>query len=249
MDTAGSCAMSWRQPTAIVEEKDATQEQREITEVNASFYCVGRRFYWNALNEVKPANAQGEYYHHRLHWPAEYEGSAQRRAYIAIWRNVRRQRQVTSCHGGHLNLFANGRRMKDNGITMIDPPPHTLTRTVEVGLDTVIYPGVIRRERQRSAGCTLYPGSRIRDSTLETARRCKNSVVQEAEIGEHSTVGPNAYVRPGSHIGDGCRVGDFVEMKNSTIGDGTKGIASYLYRGFRFWQRDQCGLRRCGRKL
>ena len=81
MDAAGSCAMSWRR-NGHRRGKDATQEQREITEVNASCYCVGTPFLLECLKEIKPANAQGNtIYGYR--WPAECERRKKWGAYIA----------------------------------------------------------------------------------------------------------------------------------------------------------------------
>ena len=133
--------------------------------------------------------------------------------------------------GRALRSRINERLMKDCGVTMIDPSATYIDADVEVGPDTVIYPGVILEGKTKiGAGCTLYQGSRIADSTIGDGTVVQNSVVQQSAIGCGTQVGPYAFIRPGAQIGDGCRVGDFVEMKNSTIGDGTK-VSHLTYVG------------------
>ena len=92
-----------------------------------------------------------------------------------------------------------------------------------IGEGTFIYPDVIL-EGNVSIGkdCRIGPSTRIKDSNIGDRTEVQNSVVLESSIGNDTKVGPFAYIRPDSNIGSKCKVGDFVEVKNSSMGDGTK---------------------------
>ena len=130
-------------------------------------------------------------------------------------------------HGihGDSKLVRNG-RIADHtlpGSSILDPQQVYIEEQVEIGRDTILYPGVMLRGRTKiGADCVLMGSSRIEDSILADGVELQNSVVVQSEIGSGTTVGPFAYLRPGSKIGSGCKVGDFVEVKNSNVGDGTK---------------------------
>lgn len=217
----------------IVEEKDATDEEKAIKEVNLSFYCFKVADLVSALDELTPNNAQGEYYLTDC-INIMYE-KGQRTGAIMI-------DDMAECYGvnnkAHLAqatkaLYAriNDRLMTECGVTMIDPDATYIDDTVEIGSDTVIYPGVVIEGASRiGAGVTLYPGSRITDSTIGDGTVVQNSVIVEAAVGENTKVGPYAFLRPGTSIGSECRIGDFVETKNCNIGDGTK-VSHLTYVG------------------
>ncbi|MEA4825119.1 MAG: DapH/DapD/GlmU-related protein, partial [Clostridium sp.] len=97
--------------------------------------------------------------------------------------------------------------------------------------DTIIYPGnVLEGNTVIKKNCSIYPNSRIKDSIIEEGVTIQSSVILESYIGKNTTVGPFAYVRPESKIGENVRVGDFVEIKKSTIGNGTK-VSHLTYIG------------------
>lgn len=218
--------------SAIVEEKDATDEQRRIREVNASCYLVKNELLLEALKEIKPNNVQGEYYLTDIVDILRAKGQKVG-AHIAenarecMGVNDRVQLAEVSALLQRTILETHMR----NGVTIIDPAGTYIDPDTQIGQDTTIYPGVTLEK-----GCvigedvTLYPGSRISNSTIEDGTTVQNAVVLDAKVGKKSTVGPYAYLRPGTSIGDGCRVGDFVEVKNSNIGDGTK-VSHLTYVG------------------
>lgn len=218
--------------TAIVEEKDASEEQRAIREVNASCYCVCTPLLLECLKELKPANAQGEYYLTDIVGILNAKGEKVG-AYIAAdareCMGVNDRAQLAQCAEILRGRIASG-HMK-NGVSMVDPKTVYIDADVKIGRDTVIYPDVTLEK-----GCvigedvTLYPGSRIVNSEIGNGTSVQNSVIVDAKIGGNTTVGPYAYVRPNSDIGDGCRIGDFVEVKNSSIGNGTK-VSHLTYIG------------------
>ena len=217
---------------AIVEEKDATDEQRAIDEVNASCYCVCTPHLLECLKEIRPQNAQGEYYLTDIVALLNAKGEKVG-AYIAA--------DACECMGvndriqlAQVSEILRGRILEEhmkNGVTLVDPRNTYIDAGCTIGSDTVIYPNVTLEGRTEiGADVTLYPGSRIKDSVIGDGTDVQNSVILDAAVGAHTTVGPNAYIRPDSVVGDHCRIGDFVEIKNSRIGDGTK-VSHLTYIG------------------
>jgi UDP-N-acetylglucosamine diphosphorylase/glucosamine-1-phosphate N-acetyltransferase len=198
--------------TGIVEERDATDDQKKIAEINTSVYCFDPRRVWPALDEVKPDNEQGELYLTDVIGllaragarveavpvadPAEALGINDRRQLAAL-AAIQRRRIVD--------------RLMLEGVTVIDPATTYVDEDVEVGEDTVIYPGTCLEGRVRiGERCTIFPGCRIRDSTLEDGVTVLDGAVV---VGRH--IARDVTVRPGSpieggEIGAGGRRADVV---------------------------------------
>ena len=103
---------------------------------------------------------------------------------------------------------------------------------VEIGPGTLLLPNtILRGETVIGANCELGPNTMIRDCTLGDGCVVNASQLNESQFGNEVNIGPFAYVRPGSRVGDGCKVGDFVELKNSTLGQGTK-LPHLIYVGY-----------------
>ena len=111
----------------------------------------------------------------------------------------------------------------NQGVIFMDIRRAYIEEGTRIGEGTFIYPDVIL-EGNVSIGrdCRIGPSTRIADSNIGDRTEVQNSVVLESSIGNDTKVGPFAYIRPGSSIGSKCKVGDFVEVKNSSMGDGTK---------------------------
>ena len=117
--------------------------------------------------------------------------------------------------------------LMEQGVEFMDIRSAYIEEGCKIGAGTKIYPNVIvEGESLIGANCVIGPGSRIVRSTIGDRTKVDNSVILESRIGEDTKVGPFAYLRPNSTIGNNCKVGDFVEVKNSSLGDGTK--ASHL---------------------
>lgn len=115
----------------------------------------------------------------------------------------------------------------ENGVEFIDINQAYIDETVRIGKGTVIYPCVVLQgETVIGENCLIGQNTRIVDSYVGRGTDVQSSVIIESSVGEETHVGPFAYMRPGSHVGNHCKVGDFVEVKNSTMGDGAK--ASHL---------------------
>ena len=115
------------------------------------------------------------------------------------------------------------KKFADNGVKFVDIKSAYIDQDVEIGAGTVIYPQVIIEGKSKiGQDCVIGMCSRIVDSQVGDRSDVQNSVILESSVGEDTTVGPFAYMRPGSAVGNNCKVGDFVEIKNSTFGNGSK---------------------------
>lgn len=123
------------------------------------------------------------------------------------------------------------RRWMEQGVTLIDPANTYIDRGVRIGQDTVVYPGnYLEGETVIGEGCLLQVNNHITDSQVGDGASLQSSTLIGASVGAGTTVGPNAYLRPKAQVGAGCRIGDFVEIKNATIGNGTK-VSHLTYVG------------------
>lgn len=208
----------------IVEQKDATEEELLINEVNTSVYCFKKPALLEALNSLRNDNSQNEYYLTDCVGYISGKGwgvKAVRCAAAEECMGVNDRAQLAAVSKA-LRRRINNELMLE-GVTIIDPDSTYIDAGVSVGLDAVIYPGVTLEGKTVIAeGAVLYTGSRISDSVIGKGTKVQNSVILDSTVGENSTIGPYAYLRPGSVVGSGCRVGDFVEVKNSVIKDGAK---------------------------
>ena len=132
-----------------------------------------------------------------------------------------------------MNIVSEEKRLEINmkleaaGVKFVDIKAAYIDESVEIGQGTVIYPQVVLEGNTKiGENCVIGMSTRIVDSVIGDGTDVQNSVILESAVGENTTVGPFAYMRPGSKVGDKCKVGDFVEIKNSTFGNGSK--ASHL---------------------
>lgn len=123
------------------------------------------------------------------------------------------------------------KRHIQNGVRVLDPAAVYIDPRAAIGRGTVVLPGsILRGETVIGRGCVIGPNAMVRDCTVGDDTEINASQVNESVIGSRTRVGPFAYIRPGCAIGDDIKVGDFVEVKNSTVGDGTK-ISHLTYVG------------------
>ena len=122
-------------------------------------------------------------------------------------------------------------RLLEGGVRILDPNTCYVGPRVKVGKDTVILPGtILRGETVIGTGCELGPNAMVRDCTVGDNVVVNASQINESTVDAGTKIGPFAYIRPNCHVGANVKVGDFVELKNSTIGDGTK-ISHLTYVG------------------
>jgi bifunctional UDP-N-acetylglucosamine pyrophosphorylase/glucosamine-1-phosphate N-acetyltransferase len=214
----------------IVEEAQATPEQRAIRELNIGVYCFDADWLWGALRRV-PLSPKGEYYltdvvaiavadqlsvSAQLLYDIEEGIGINTRLHLAEASAILRQR---------LN-----RRWMLEGVTLIDPATTYIEPGVAIGMDTVIWPNThLQGETSIGVGCVIGPDTIVRDSRVGNHCELFSSVVENAVLGDQVEIGPYCHLRKGAHLEHGVHMGNFGEVKNSHLGPGTKmGHFSYI---------------------
>ena len=216
----------------IVEQKDASEEEKKINEVNSGMYVFDAQSLVYALDKITPNNAQGEYY---LTDTLEILLSAGKKiGGYAISdndeiRGINDRVQLNEAEKimqKHINEY----HMR-NGVTMRNPESVYIEDGVEIGNDTEICQNVtIKSGTKIGSDCVIGSGSMLDRAVIHDGVDVLSSVILESEVDEGTHVGPFAYIRPNCHVGKEVKVGDFVELKNSNIDDGTK-ISHLTYIG------------------
>lgn len=212
----------------IVEQKDASEEEKQIQEVNSGMYCYNGKLLKEALKNLTNNNVQKEYYitdvvellnqeGHKVGAYAVTDNSeisgVNSRVQLAEAEAVMRRRIL--------------RELMESGVTIIDPQQVYVDKGVKVGKDTILYPGVILKGKTEvGEGCIIGHNCRIVDSVIKNDVEIQSSTIVESFVDDACQIGPYAYLRPNSRLGRHVKIGDFVEVKNSTIGDYSK--ASHL---------------------
>ena len=209
----------------IVEEKDASKEERFIDEINSGTYCVKSSFLWNALNKVNTSNKQKEYYLTDIVEVA-YQNSLKINGSIVLDSDEImgvNDRLDLSLVESILKWRTNESLMK-SGVTLIDPETTYISPEVKVGRDTTIYPNThIYGYSQIGHNCIIGPSTWIENSKLGNGITIKSSCyITEALIKNNVSIGPFAHIRPEAEIMDNAKIGNFVEIKKSKIGKGSK---------------------------
>ncbi len=214
---------------AIVEEKDATAEQRALSEINPGLYCFKIQPLLQALGRLSNENAQREYYLTDLIGIQRREGGS-------IEGVLHEDSEELSGINTRSELAAvaqalrsgKNRELMASGVTMIDPDRTYVDLDVEIGKDVILYPMVSLEGRtQVGPGSIIRQGCRITDSTIGSEVVILDAcVISDSEIGSGATIGPCAHLRDQARIGEKCRIGNFVEIKKSSLGQGT--IAAHL---------------------
>ena len=212
----------------IVEQKDATEDERQIREINAGIYCFDSEKLFRALERVRPNNSQNEYYLTDVpgilrddgeqvtlyqHHDAREVSGVNTRAELAEFENLLRRNAVR-------------RLMSDGGVTFIDPSHSYISSEAQVGRDSIIHPDVhVEGKSVIGEGCEIQQGSRITDSRVGNRVTIKDHcVIVDSEIADDCAVGPFAHLRMNARMEERAVVGNFVEVKKSQIGRGTKSM-------------------------
>ncbi|MGE5329644.1 MAG: bifunctional UDP-N-acetylglucosamine diphosphorylase/glucosamine-1-phosphate N-acetyltransferase GlmU [Deltaproteobacteria bacterium] len=208
----------------IVEDKDASEEEKKIKEINSGLYCFNTELLVEALGKISNNNKQNEYYLTDVIEILIKQGKK-----VDTYKIANNYEIMGINDRIQLNQAANEMRkviLEDYmraGVTIIDPASTYIEPSAKIGMDTIIYPGtIIESNSVIGEECIIGPGSRIINSTVKDRAEVMNSVVIDSEVGENSHIGPFAYLRPGSRIGANVKIGDFVEIKNSVIDDNSK---------------------------
>ena len=212
----------------IVEQKDASDEERKIREINAGIYCFDSGKLFAALERVQPNNQSGEYYLTDvpgmlkndgakvgiyLHSDAREVSGLNNRAELAEFENLVRRNTIR-------------RLMMDSGVTFIDPSHAYVSAQAEIGSDCVIHPDVhIEGKSTLGEGCEIHQGSRITNSRIGNRVIIKDHcVIVDSDIADDCSAGPFAHLRMNARMEERAIVGNFVEVKKSPIGRGSKSM-------------------------
>lgn len=211
----------------IVEEKDASDAQKAIREINSGMYCFKSDDLIQALGDLKNNNAQGEYYLTDVIQIMNEQGKRTGTCITDAEKIKAVNSRVELAQVEKIMRRRINEKHMENGVTLIDPDATYIGKKVRIGQDTIIYPGCIL-EGKTSIGeeCSILENAKITDCTIGRNVLIQSSTLVESTVGDGTKVGPYAYIRPNCKIGRNAKVGDFVEMKNASFGDGSK--ASHL---------------------
>ncbi len=205
----------------IVEEADASPEEKKVKLVNSGIYVFKKEFLQEALKGLSRENAQGEFYLtdvvsmaskvsvFKVEDPCEILGVNTRWEFSRVL-DIMRKRVL--------------KRLSEEGVTFLDPGATLIEDTVKLARDVVVYPGVhIEGDTVIDEDVVIGPFTRIVSCRIERGVEIEGfSVLKESTIKEGTRIGPFSHIRPGSSIGPRAKIGNFVEVKNSTILEGTK---------------------------
>jgi bifunctional UDP-N-acetylglucosamine pyrophosphorylase / glucosamine-1-phosphate N-acetyltransferase len=213
--------------SAIVEESQLSEEQRELNEINSAIYCFSLDKLWPALAHVKPNNKHRELYLTDTIATMTAAGDA----VLAVV--APDSREILGCNtradlAEVDRVFRERKRaaLMDAGVTIQLPETVLIDPEVTAGEDTVIEPGVqLLGKTKIGARCTIRSGSVLTDALLgDNVTVEPHCVVAQSRLDEGVIIGPFARLRPDNHLKAGARIGNFVELKKSTIGEGTKAM-------------------------
>ncbi len=214
----------------IVEQKDASPEEKNLREINSGIYCFDTKKLYAALSSVRNNNAQGEFYLTDV--PALLRAAGED---VSLYHHTD-SREVSGINNRMelsdmervLCRRTISKMMLDYGVSFIDPKNTYISEDANIGRDTVIYPNVtIEGETLIGDGCTIRSGTRITNSHIgRGVEILDNCVITDSEISNDCTVGPFAHLRGKAKMEEKSKVGNFVELKKTILGRGSK--ASHL---------------------
>jgi len=209
----------------VVEDRDVSLEEKQVSEINVGTYVVEAQFLEKALGQLKPQNAQGEYYLTDIIEMAVQEGEK-----VVAW--ITQDSLETTGVNTRVHLALAEKEMRRricerlmlDGVTILDPERVVVDHQVQVGRDTVLHPGVVLEgQTQIGEHCTIRANSRITNSVVHRDVTIRDAcVLQESTVEEQAVIGPMAHVRPGCVIHRKAKVGNFVELKKTEVGEGSK---------------------------
>lgn len=216
----------------IVEEKDATKEEKEIKEINSGIYCFDNELLFETLEKVKNDNNQGEYYlpdvlslireaGYKLetYVCADFDETfgVNDRVALSYAENVMRDRINTK----HML----------QGVTLVDPKSTYIAPNVIIGRDTTIYPNVtLKSNTIIGEDCQIKPNSYIENTKIGNGVKILQSNITDSIIGDYTSIGPYSHLRNNCELGEKVRIGNFVELKNAKYGNNSK-TAHLSYMG------------------
>ena len=213
----------------IVEEADASNEEKEINEINTGIYIVKAHLLFQLLKKISSNNKQGEFYLTDI-----VEQGIKHKCKVDAfptdnWKSfigINNRQQLSFAEKIIINELIEN--FQKNGVTFILPETTYLEYNVKIGNDTVIYPSNnLFNGAEIGSGCIIGPSNTVKNSIIKDNVQLKGyCYLDGAIIDEFSQIGPFSHLRPGTNIGKDCKVGNFTEIKKSNLGNGVK--ASHL---------------------
>jgi bifunctional UDP-N-acetylglucosamine pyrophosphorylase / glucosamine-1-phosphate N-acetyltransferase len=212
----------------IIEHKDATEEERQVNEINTGTYCFDNTALFEVLKSVSNDNVQGEYY-----LPDVIEILKKQGEVVTAFQTDEFEEtlgvndRVALAEAERIMRNRTNKAHMRSGVTIIDPATTYIETDVEIGQDTVIYPGTMLKGKTIiGVDCKIGPNSEIDSCQIGDETVVRQSVAHKSSIGTHVNIGPFAHIRPDSDINDEVKIGNFVEIKKAVFGKGSK--ASHL---------------------
>ncbi|MGL5440592.1 MAG: bifunctional UDP-N-acetylglucosamine diphosphorylase/glucosamine-1-phosphate N-acetyltransferase GlmU, partial [Filifactoraceae bacterium] len=207
----------------IVEEKDASEEEKSIKLINGGTYCIKGKILLDNLNKIKNNNNQNEYYLTEIFRFMNNVDFVQVNEEQLLGINSK----IQLAQANRLMQIRINEKLMNDGVEIINPDVTYIDRDVKIGSGTIIYPNChLRGYSIIGYNCEIMEDTTIENSVLRDNVIVKRSVIIDSKVGNSTTIGPYAYLRPNSLVGDNVKIGDFVEIKNASIGNGSK--ASHL---------------------
>jgi bifunctional UDP-N-acetylglucosamine pyrophosphorylase/glucosamine-1-phosphate N-acetyltransferase len=213
------------QVARIVEERDASGDERKVREVNSGIYCFDLKPLFAALHQLAADNSQGEYYLTDL--IAMYRRQRLRVETLLLdsadeLRGVNSRLDLAEL--GALLRARKNREVMLAGATLEDAATTYIDGDVTIGPDTIIGPGVVLQGATTiGEGCRIHAGCRLTNATIGSRVTILDySVIADSRVDAGARIGPFSHLRPASEVGEGAHVGNFVELKKTTMGRGSK---------------------------
>ncbi|WP_310727181.1 bifunctional UDP-N-acetylglucosamine diphosphorylase/glucosamine-1-phosphate N-acetyltransferase GlmU [Streptomyces sp. N2A] len=210
--------------TAIVEHKDASEAQRAVREINSGVFAFDARLLVDALGKVRTDNSQGEEYLTDVLGIVREAGHRVGAAVAADHREILGiNNRVQLAEARRLLNERLLERAMLAGVTVVDPASTFVDVSVSFEQDVTVHPGTqLLGSTHVASGAEVGPHSRLTDTSVGEGAVVSFTVAEGARIGVGANVGPYAYLRPGTDLGPRSKAGAYVEMKNASVGEGTK---------------------------
>ena len=208
----------------IVEEKDATEAEKTITEINTGIYCLEYPLAFQLLHSLSTNNAQGEYYLTDILTKCREQGEKVAGILtedFSMVMGINSRKQLAEAEGIMRERILD--KLMGEGVSIMDPASTFIEASVKIGRDTVIYPFTwLEGKTVIGEDCEIGPNVRLQNVEIGDGNHIQFTYGHECKVENNVTMGPYIHLRPNTLIHDKVKIGNFVEVKNSTVGVGTK---------------------------
>ncbi|WP_163655587.1 bifunctional UDP-N-acetylglucosamine diphosphorylase/glucosamine-1-phosphate N-acetyltransferase GlmU [Listeria sp. PSOL-1] len=216
----------------IVEEKDASEQEKRVTEINTGTYCFDNQVLFDALSKVSNDNAQGEYY-----LPDVIKILKDADEVVAAYRiddfeeSLGVNDRIALAEAGKIMRKRINEKHMRAGVTLANPESIYIDAGVVIGQDTVIESNVtLRGKTTIGEDCIITSGTDCTNAEIGDRVWIRTSEIEDSKVGNDVQIGPYAHLRPESDIHDHVKIGNYVETKKAVVGEGTK-LPHFIYMG------------------